>query len=268
MLSRWLKRFLPSSWRVVLQTASLTLACGLATPVGAQTPDARPALVAAAANLQPVLGELLPLFEREQKGRLTLSIGSSANLVQQIQQGLPAELFMSADEDFALRLADAGLTRDRGVVYATGRIVLLVPAGSPLRLDPQLAGLKAGLPQLRRFAIANPELAPYGRAAVQALQKLDLWSALQGRVVLGENIAQATQYVSSGAAEAGITALSLVLAPELGSRVRYVLIPEALHAPVRQRMVLLKAAGPAARAFYDFLQSPAARAVLARYGYQ
>ncbi|MEO6017602.1 MAG: molybdate ABC transporter substrate-binding protein, partial [Polaromonas sp.] len=190
------------------------------------------------------------------------------NLVQQIQQGLPAELFLSADEDFALRLADAGLTQDRGVVYATGRIVLLVPAGSPLQLDAQLAGLKAGLPQVRKFAIANPELAPYGRAAVQSLQSLGLWPVLQGRVVIGENIAQVTQYVSSGAADAGISALSLVLAPEVASRVRYVLIPETLHAPVRQRMVLLKTASPGARAFYEFLQSPAARVVLARYGYQ
>ncbi|MGH8847757.1 MAG: molybdate ABC transporter substrate-binding protein, partial [Polaromonas sp.] len=152
-------------------------------------------------------------------------------------------------------------------VYATGRIVLLVPASSPLQLDPQLQGLKAGLPQVEKFAIANPELAPYGKAAVQALQKLELWPALQPRIVLGENIAQTTQYVSTGAAQAGITALSLALAPELAARVRYVLIPDELHAPLRQRMVLLKSAGPAARAFYDFLQSPAAKAVLVRYGY-
>jgi len=239
---------------------------GTAQAQGAQ-PPARPALVAAAANLQPVLAELVPLFERARKGRVTLDIGSSANLVRQIQQGLPAELFLSADEDFALRLADAGLTPDRGVVYATGRIVLLVPADSKLTLDPQLKALKAGLPLVRKFAIANPELAPYGKAAVQALQKLEIWPALQGKVVLGENIAQTTQYVSTGAAEAGITALSLVLAPELASKVRYVLIPDELHAPVRQRMVLLKNAGPAARAFYEFLQSAAAKAVLVRFGY-
>lgn len=248
------------------------LALGLASPAQAQTAipptfGPKPALVAAAANLQPVLAELVPLFEREQKGKIGITIGSSANLVRQIQQGLPAELFLSADEDFALRLADAGLTPDRGVVYATGRIVLLVPTGSPLVLDPQLNGLKAGLPQVQKFAIANPELAPYGKAAVQALQKLELWPALKPKIVLGENIAQTTQYVSTGAAQAGITALSLVLAPEVAARVRYVLIPDELHTPVRQRMVLLKNAGPAARAFYDFLQTPAAKAVLVRYGY-
>jgi molybdate transport system substrate-binding protein len=258
-----------------LQSIAFGLAFLIAAPLAgpghanAQTPagDNRASLVAAAANLQPVLTELVPLFEQQQKGRIKLNTGSSANLVRQIQQGLPAELFLSADEDFALRLFDAGLTVDRGVVYATGRIALLVPADSALLLDPQLKGLAVGMSGINKFAIANPELAPYGKAAVQALQKLNLWPALQGKIVLGESIAQATQYVSTGAAQAGITALSLALAPELASRVRYVLIPDDLHAPVRQRMVLLKSARPAARAFYEFLQSPAARAVLTRYGY-
>ncbi len=249
------------------------LGLGLVLPAQAQlSPAAAPALVAAAANLQPVLAELLPLFEQSAKGqgghRITLSIGSSANLLRQIQQGLPAELFLSADEDFALRLFDAGLAPNRGVVYATGRIVLLVPRASAIALDPQLKGLQTGLDQVEKFAIAHPELAPYGRAAQQALQKQGLWPALQGKLVLGENIAQATQFVSTGAAQAGITALSLVRVPEVAARVRYVLIPDALHAPLRQRMVLLNKAGPAARAFYDFLQTPAALAVLQRHGYQ
>lgn len=267
------RQALPARRRVWLAAAvgplcQTALWLGLAGPaVGQSAPPAKPALVAAAANMQQVLIELVPLFEREQTGKVSINIGSSANLVRQIQQGLPAELFLSADEDFAFRLADAGLTPNRGVVYATGRIVLLVPRGSPLVLDAQLEGLKRGLASIDKFAIANPELAPYGRAAVQALQKQGLWSALQPKLVIGESIAQTTQYVSTGAAQAGVTALSLVLAPEVASRVRYVLLSESLHAPVRQRMVLLKNASPAARAFYDFLQSPAARAVLSRYGY-
>lgn len=235
--------------------------------VAAQTPPERPTLVAAAANLQPVLAELVPLFERQQQVKLIVNIGSSANLVRQIQQGMPAELFLSADEDFAFRLADAGLTLDRGVVYATGRIVLMVPAESTLTLDAQLKGLVGGLSKIDKFAIANPELAPYGKAAVQALQTLGTWPALQGKIVLGESIAQATQFISTGAAQAGISALSLALAPEVASRTRYLLISDNLHTPVRQRMVLLKSARPAARAFYDFLQSPAARAVMMRHGY-
>ena len=174
---------------------------------------------------------------------------------------------MSADEDFALRLADAGLSQDQGVVYATGRLVLAVPVASALKLDPQLQGLKAGLGQIEKFAIANPELAPYGKAAVQALQKLNVWPALQRKMVLGENIAQTTQYLSTGAAQAGMTALSLVLAPEVASRLRYVLIPQDLHAPLRQRMVLLKNASPQAVQFYAFLQGEPARKIFQRYGF-
>ena len=247
--------------------AALLLA--LPGAVLAQADTARkPVLVAAAANMQSALTELVPLFERGHRFRVSLTLGSSATLVRQLQQGLPAELFLSADEDFVFRLADAGLTQDRGAVYATGRLALLVPADSRLVLDPGLSGLKAGLRQVRKFAIANPELAPYGMAAVQVLQRQALWPALQGRLVLGDNIAQTTQFVSTGAADAGITALSLTLAPEVAARTRYVLISDALHAPVRQRMVLLKNAGPGARAFHDFLQSPDARAVLMRYGFR
>ncbi len=253
-------------WRRML-TAALWLLLTGAVPAQADTRP-KPVLVAAAANMQSALTELVPLFESGHSARVSLTLGSSATLVRQIQQGLPAELFLSADEDFVFRLADAGLTQDRGAVYATGRLVLLVPAGSLLVLDPGLAGLKAGLPGLRKLAIANPELAPYGKAAVQVLQQQALWPALQGKLVLGDNIAQTTQFVSSGAADAGITALSLALAPEVAARTRHVLISEALHAPVRQRMVLLKNAGPGARAFHDFLQSPAAKAVLLRYGFR
>ncbi|MDP1741112.1 molybdate ABC transporter substrate-binding protein [Polaromonas sp.] len=253
--------------RFRLVAVSLLLA--LAGPVLAQAyTSPKPVLVAAAANMQSALTELVPLFERGHRARVSLTLGSSATLVRQIQQGLPAELFLSADEDFVFRLADAGLTQDRGVVYATGRLVLLVPSGSRLVLDPGLSGLKAGLSEVRKFAIANPELAPYGKAAVQVLQMQALWPGLQGRLVLGDNIAQTTQFVSTGAAEAGITALSLALAPEVAARTRFVLISDALHGPVRQRMVLLKNAGPGARAFHDFLQSPDAKAVLARYGFR
>jgi len=254
--------------RHALVAFATLLMCGFSNMGTAQTPlPSKPALVAAAANLQQVLTELVPLYEREQKGKITLSIGSSANLVRQIQQGLPAEIFMSADEDFALRLADAGLSQDRGVVYATGRLVLAVPVASALKLDPQLQGLKAGLGQVEKFAIANPELAPYGKAALQTLQKLDVWSALQPKLVLGENIAQTTQYLSTGAAQAGMTALSLVLAPEVASRLRYVLIPQDLHAPLRQRMVLLKNASPQAAKFYAFLQGESARKIFQQYGF-
>ena len=120
---------------------------------------------------------------------------------------------------------------------------------------------------VRHFAIANPEHAPYGRAARQALERLGLWDAVKPRLVLGENISQATQFMTSGAADAGITAFSLAVSSEVASQGRSVLIPQSLHAPLRQRMVLLKSAAPGSAVFYDYLQSPAARSVLQRFGF-
>lgn len=255
-------------WRVAL--AFVILGASLGGPARAQS-LASTARIAAAANLQPALTELVAQFNSRSNSResaaLVVTYGASANLVRQIQQGLPADLFLSADEDFALRLADSGWSADRGAVYATGRLALLVPKESKLVPDAQLAGLKRGVGSVTRFAIANPELAPYGRAAVQALQKTGLWPQLQAKLAIGENIAQTTQYVSSGAAEAGLTALSLALTLEVAARTRHAVVDAALHAPLRQRMLLRKNAAPVARAFHDFLLSPAAGEVWRRHGY-
>ena len=225
------------------------------------------ALVGAASDLRFALADVIAQFERETPHRFTLNLGSSGNFAQQIRQGLPVELYLSADEAYVFQLADAGLTQDRGSLYAIGRIALLLPAGSTIPLDPELRGLKTHWNQITRFAIANPAHAPYGRAAAEALQKLGLWEQIQTRLVLGENISQATQFVSTGAAQAGITALSLALAPELAAQSRHVVLPASLHAPLRQRMVLTKQAGPAARALYDHLRSPRAQLTLQKYGF-
>lgn len=258
--------------RIIRGAGLALLLAGLVWGALAQTPD-KPLRIAAAASMQPALAELFPLFAQQQQQAggspipLQLTLGSSANLMRQLQQGLPAELFLSADEEFANRLVNAGLTDGGGAVYATGRIVLLVPANSRVVLEPTPDGLPALLAGVQKFAIANPALAPYGLAAQQALHKLNWWSSLQERLVLGESVAQATQFVSTGAAQAGITALSMVKTPALAKQVRYVLLPEQLHAPIHQRMVLLKTAGPAAQAFYRFMLSPPAKLVLAKYGF-
>jgi len=223
--------------------------------------------VAAASDLQFALADLVGQYQKETGQEVQLSLGSSGNFAQQIRQGLPADLFMAADEGFVFQLADAGLTQDRGAIYALGRIAILVPAASPVPLDAGLRGLREALPSLRHFAIANPEHAPYGRAAQQALERLGLWQLIRPKLVLGENISQATQFVTSGAAQAGITAVSLALAPEVARLTRSLTLPGDLHAPLRQRMVLLRSAGPPAADFYRFLQSPTARTVLQRYGF-
>jgi molybdate transport system substrate-binding protein len=201
--------------------------------------------------------------------RVELIFGSSGNLTRQLIDGAPFELFLSADETFVDKLADAGLTRDRGVLYAIGRLVIFAPHGSPLAVDERLDGLRALLSKggVGRFAIANPEHAPYGRAAAAALRTQGLWERLQPALVLGENITQAAQFAKTGNAVGGILAYSLVVAPPLSEQGTYALLPESLHPPLRQRMVLLKRTSATAERFYRYLQQPAARDILGRYGF-
>lgn len=225
--------------------------------------------VAAAADLQFALGEIAALYEKESGHVLSLSFGSSGNFARQIPQGAPFELFLSADEDYILKLAAQGLMQGEGRLYAIGRIALLVPHGSKLRADSELQDLVAavGDGRIQRFAIANPEHAPYGRAARSALQRAGIWERLQPHLVLGENVAQATQFATSGSAQGGIVAWSLANSAEVAKRGTVALIPESWHAPLRQRMALTNRAGFAARRFYDYLQQPAARAVFERHGF-
>jgi molybdate transport system substrate-binding protein len=225
------------------------------------------ALVAVAASVQRAMEEIAPAWMRSTGHRLRITYGSSGNFVRQIQQGFPVELFLSADESFVLRLAEAGLTRDRGAIYASGRLALLLAKDSAIALDPQLQGLRAGWASVHKFAMANPELAPYGRAAREVLQTTGLWEAAQSKLVLGENVAQAAQFVTTGSAQAGLTALSLLVGNEMAGLGRYLALPGSLHAPLRQRMVLLKQASPAATALYEYLQSEPAKAVMRHHGF-
>ncbi len=156
--------------------------------------------IAAASDLKFALEDIATRFRADTRREVRLSFGSSGNYFRQIGQGAPFQLFLSADEEFVFKLHDSGRTEDRGVLYATGRIVLFVPKGSSFTADAKMSGLKQAIEGnvVRRFAIANPEHAPYGRAAEQALRKLGLWDALQGKLVLGENVSQAAQFASSG----------------------------------------------------------------------
>jgi molybdate transport system substrate-binding protein len=258
-----------ASARATWLVAATLLFAG-AAPARADSPATRAApLVAAASDLKFALDEIAVRFERETRIAPRISYGSSGNFARQIEQGAPFELFLSADEAYVERLADRGLTRGDGALYAIGRIVLFAPHGSPLEPDPGLRNLAARLAsgESGRLAIANPEHAPYGRAAEQAMRSLGVWHAVQPRLLLGENVAQAAQFASSGNADGGIIAYSLVLAPALRDRGRFALLPETLHAPLRQRMVLLQHASPAAARFYEYLRSPPSRAILGQYGF-
>lgn len=225
--------------------------------------------IAAASDLQFALDEVAARFARETGRSVKLAYGSSGNFFRQIVEGAPFEMFLSADEDFVFRLAAQGFAADRGVPYAEGRLVLFAPQGSPLELDGEWADLARALAdgRIRRFAIANPEHAPYGRAAREALIARGLWEAVRPRLVLGENVSQAARFAVSGSAQGGLFAYSLALAPALAGRGRHLLVPAAWHRPLRQRMVLTRGAGETARRFFAFVQGEPARAILARYGF-
>ena len=201
-------------------SAVLVTAAIAAGPALAQAPR-----IAAASDLKFALDEIVAGFKRDTGLDITPVYGSSGNFRQQIAQGAPFEMFMSADEAFVFNLADEGRTVDRGELYAIGRIVLFAPHGSPLKPDTNFADLKAALAdgRIARFAIANPEHAPYGRAAEQALAHQGLWDAMRTHLVLGENVSQAAQFATSGSAQGGIFALSLALAPQVAKLGTYVI---------------------------------------------
>jgi molybdate transport system substrate-binding protein len=226
-------------------------------------------VVAAAADLQFALAEVAEAFAQETEREVTLTFGSSGNFFRQIQQNGPFQMFLSADEQLVFDLAAKGFTVDDGTLYAVGRIVIIAPHGSPLKADGSLADLKAALAdgRVKKFAIANPAHAPYGRRAEEALRHLGLWDAIKDRLVFGENVSQATQFAISGATQGGIIAYSLALSPDASKLGTYALIPDAWHEPLRQRMALIKGAGETAQAFYAFMQRPSARAIMRRYGF-
>jgi molybdate transport system substrate-binding protein len=230
----------------------------------------KPPIVAAAASLNFALEAVADRFTKDRGERVELVFGASGTLTRQIQEGAPFELFLAADEEFPERLAKAGLTRDAGVVYAIGRLVLFAPKGSPLVLDERLDGLTRLIASggVRRFAIANPDVAPYGRAAEEVLRTHGLWDRLQASLVKGDSIAQAAQFATTGNAVGGLIAYSLVRSPDFADRGTFVLVPGTDHSPIRQKMVRLKTASTIGDHFYQYLQGPEARAILERGGFE
>lgn len=245
----------------------VAIAISLAWP--ARSTAQKPPTIAAAANLNFALKEIADAFARARGAPVALVFGASGTLTRQIRDGAPFELFLAADEEFPNQLTAAGLTRDAGAVYAVGRLVVFAPKGSPLMVDEGLKGLTrlAQAGGVSRFAIANPDVAPYGKAAEAVLRKRGLWDTIRPRLVLGDTIAQAAQFATTGNAVGGLIAYSLVLAPDFGDRGAYAVIPDADYPPLRQRMVLLKRASPTAAQFYDYVLSDAARAIFRKHGY-
>ena len=247
--------------------ATLCIAAWLVMGAPARAQDVP--TVAAAADLKFALEEIAQSFRQETGKEIRLVFGSSGNFVTQIENGAPFQMLLSADEDYVLRLAEKGLTRGKGALYAIGRVVLFVPAGSPLEADASLRDLELALGdgRLKRFAIANPAHAPYGRAAREALRKRGLWEGIEPRLVLGENASQAMQFAASGSTQGGIVPLSLSKAPQFAKLGSFAPLPADWHRPLRQRTVLLRNAGAVAEAFYAYVQTPKAREVLVRHGF-
>jgi molybdate transport system substrate-binding protein len=220
--------------------------------------------VAVASNFAPVLTRLAPLFEQQTGHALTLLPGASGRHYTQIINGAPFDVFLAADAERPQLLAARGIaTADTLFTYAIGQLVLWSPA--PAFVDADAAVLRSG--SFRHLAIANPRLAPYGAAARQVLESLALWEALQGRLVQGENITQALQFVQSGNAELGFIAASQWLQIDPQRQGSHWLVPAASHAPLVQQGIVLRDS-PAARSFVAFLQSDASRALIGAAGYE
>jgi molybdate transport system substrate-binding protein len=225
-------------------------------------------LVAAASDLTGALPVIAERFRRAGGATVRLTFGSSGALTRQIEAGAPFEVFLSAEASLARRLAAAGRTQGPGRVYGQGRLVIFARTGSRVRPAGGTAELIRALRdgRIRRLAIANPEHAPYGRAAREALTALGVWRLAEPRLVLGDSAAQAARFAMTGGADAGLLPLSLALGPELARAGAHARIDPALHAPLVQTVVLLRGAGREARAFFDFLATPPARAVLRDFG--
>ena len=228
--------------------------------------------VAAAADLEPLFPPILVQFEKNTGIHAEATYQSSATLTTQIENGAPFDVFLSADLSFPKRLIDAGLADAAGsadsstpITYARGTLVLWSRKDSQLP-PPSLDLLRS--PALKRLAIANPDRAPYGRAAVAALQSLKLYDTLKPRLVTAENIAQAAQFVDSANADAGLISLTSALTPRLSADGSYFVIPRDIYPPIEQGAVIVikTEQRAAAHKLLDFLLSPAVQAELAKSG--
>jgi molybdate transport system substrate-binding protein len=236
--------------------------------LGTQFSVAQEITVAAAADLQFAMQDIAAQFQKQTGKSVKITYGSSGNFYQQLQNGAPFDMFFSANVDYARKLDAAGLTEPGSLYpYATGKIVLWVPKESKLDVSNGLSSLLD--PAVKKIAIANPEHAPYGQAAVAALRKEGLYDKISGKLVLGENISQAATFVASGAADAGMVALSLAVSPNMKDKGRYVEIPANEYPPIEQACVILKSAKDkeTARKFLEFVKTPAVGDIFRSYGF-
>ncbi len=233
----------------------------------AVTPSfAEQALVAVAANFVPPFREIAIEFEQATGHQLQVAGGSSGNFYSQIKNGAPFDVFFSADMERPKLLEDEGLgVKDSRFTYAIGRLVLWSPNENLIKGEETLR-----LKQYKRLAIANPKAAPYGLAAMQAMQKMELWDSLQPHIVMGESLGQTMGFIESGNAQLGFVAFSQVLDPKIKGKGSRWDIPNNLHEPITQDVILLTKGkdNPAAKALMEFMGGPQAKTIIKRYGYE
>jgi molybdate transport system substrate-binding protein len=224
-------------------------------------------IVAGASDLRYALDEVVNNYKTEKSKNIRTVYGSSGLLYQQIKNNAPFSIFMSADEQYIELLEKDGRTRDKGHLYAIGRIVLILKKSSNLNVAINEASLREAIIKAKKIAIANPDHAPYGRAAKQTLESLGLWELAKNKLVFGENISQATNFVLTGSADFGISALSLAISPNVAKESNYILIPDKLHKPLNQKMVVLKGSSDTANDFYEYLRNKKSKEIFKKYGF-
>ena len=235
--------------------------------LGANAAYAQSTKIAVAANMKGAFSEILESYKSQGRSEIQVVYGSSGNFSAQILNGAPFGLFIAADEYFPLELYKKGKTVDEGAVYAIGKLALIAKAASTATLLDNKADIARAMMKANKVAIAKPELAPYGRAAIEYLKAEGLWEIARNKVVYGDNVGAITTYVLTGAADLGFTALSLAKSPEVAKEANYLPLNSKLYEPIRQRMILIKGAPPEVIDLYRFIQSPQAKMILQKYGY-
>ncbi|MGA8212060.1 MAG: molybdate ABC transporter substrate-binding protein [Candidatus Sulfotelmatobacter sp.] len=258
----WMRRYV-----LLGLIAFLTLAAGI--PIPRAEAAGGEIIVAAAADLSAALQEVTSNYEKQTGVVVKLSFGASGALTQQIQNGAPFDVFFSADMDYPRQLIAGGLAESATLYrYAVGRLVLWVPKDSPLDIEHR--GMDVLIdPSVKKISIANPEHAPYGRAAVAALKHYEFYEKVSGRLVMGENVSQAAQFVESGNAQAGFVALAHAMAPAMQGKGRYWMVPVEAYPPLDQGAVLISRSPHRqdAAAFLEYMKTAEVTAVLRRYGF-
>jgi molybdate transport system substrate-binding protein len=228
---------------------------------------AQVATIAVAANMKDAFAEIATVFKSTGRPEMRVVYGSSGNFTTQIMNGAPFNLFIAADEHFPLELYKNGKTIDEGSVYAIGKLAIIARTSSGINLSGGKTELAKAIATANKVAIAKPELAPYGKAAVQYLKAEGLWDLAKDKLVYADNIGAATTYVVSGAADLGFTAVALAKSPGLGKNTSFLLVDPRLYEPIQQRMVLIKGAPQEAVDLYRFMQGSQAKMILQKYGY-